>query len=61
VNLIYLADLIISRFQVGNVLERLNTDNLSLSLEKLGLSRDQFSLLVARMPRPLETGRQEMP
>jgi putative nucleotidyltransferase with HDIG domain len=61
VNLIYLADLIISRFQVGNVLERLNTDNLSLSLEKLGLSRDQFSLLVARMPPPLlETGRQEL-
>jgi len=52
-HLVYLADLLMSRFQVGNELECLNTDSLSLRLKKIGLTATQFPVLIDLIPQKL--------
>jgi len=42
-HLIYVADLIMSRFAVGQELERLNTDSLNDRLDKIGIKPEHFS------------------
>ncbi|MBW1707316.1 MAG: HDOD domain-containing protein, partial [Deltaproteobacteria bacterium] len=49
-HLVYLADLLMSRFQAGQELERLNTDELSSRLQKVGLATSQFPMLVDLIP-----------
>lgn len=51
VSLVFLADLLMSRFQVGHELERLSTEKLLFCLEQVGLSPEQFPVIVDRMPR----------
>jgi putative nucleotidyltransferase with HDIG domain len=50
VHIIYLADLLMSRFHVGLEVERLDTDDLANRLETLGLSRNSFPDIVAMIP-----------
>jgi putative nucleotidyltransferase with HDIG domain len=50
VNLVYLADLIMSRFFVGQDLERMDTENLSTCLERLGFKKGQLAGLIDNMP-----------
>jgi putative nucleotidyltransferase with HDIG domain len=45
-HLVYLADLIMSRFMVGQVLEKLNTRAFTSSLDMLGLRTDQWPMLI---------------
>jgi len=45
-HLIYLADLLMSRFAVGHELERLNTNQLASRLQKIGLHPEQFPRIV---------------
>ena len=52
-HLIYLADLLMSRFQVGHELECLNMDNLSLRLQKIGLKPSQFPTLIDLIPQKI--------
>jgi len=52
-HIIYLADLLMSRFQVGQELECLNTDQLSSRLKKLGLSNSQLPILVDLIPQQI--------
>jgi putative nucleotidyltransferase with HDIG domain len=49
-HLVYLADLIMSRFLVGQDFERLNTERLGKRLKKLGFKRDQLAGLVDNIP-----------
>lgn len=51
VTLVYFADLIMSRFQVGNEMDRLNTHQLTQRLERLGLSAGQLPVMIDRIPR----------
>jgi putative nucleotidyltransferase with HDIG domain len=50
VHIVYLADLLMSRFHTGLELERLNTDALAARLEALGLSISGFPALVDLIP-----------
>ncbi len=50
VHIIYLADLLMSRFYVGLEIERLNTDGLADRLETLGFSIKSFSDIVNMIP-----------
>ncbi|NVM57261.1 MAG: HDOD domain-containing protein, partial [Desulfobacterales bacterium] len=52
-HLVYLADLLMSRFQVGQELERLNTDTLTLRLKKVGLSPSGLPVIVDLVPRKI--------
>ncbi len=47
-HLVYLADLIMSRFMVGQELEKLNTHVLASVLDKIGLHPDQLPSLIDR-------------
>ncbi len=49
-HLVYLADLLMNRFQAGQGLECLNMDKLSLRLQKIGLTTSQFPMLVDLIP-----------
>ena len=49
-HLIYLADLLMSRFAVGNELERLNTNQLTSRLQKIDLRPEQFPMIVESIP-----------
>ena len=51
--LVHLADLIMSRFMAGCEVERLSTDALRSRLARLGLSAEQFPLLVDQLPRAI--------
>lgn len=51
VTLVYLADLLMSRFQIGNELERLDTTKLFHRLNRLGLTPNHIPILVDRIPR----------
>jgi putative nucleotidyltransferase with HDIG domain len=56
VHLVYLADLLMSRFHTGLEIERLNTDALATRLEILGLSIRKFPEIVEMIPlKVLET------
>jgi putative nucleotidyltransferase with HDIG domain len=52
-HLIYLADLLMSRFQVGQELECLNMDNLCSRLQKIGLTLSQFPTLIDLIPQKI--------
>lgn len=52
-HLVYLADLLMSRFQVGQELECLNVDQFSYRLEKVGLTPSQFPILVDLIPQQI--------
>jgi putative nucleotidyltransferase with HDIG domain len=47
---VYLADLLLSRFQIGLEIERLDTDILTNQMEKLDLNTDSFDGLVDIIP-----------
>jgi putative nucleotidyltransferase with HDIG domain len=49
--LVYLSDLLMSRFRVGNGLISLNTDQFVSRLEDVGLGPDQLSVIIDRIPR----------
>jgi putative nucleotidyltransferase with HDIG domain len=49
-HIIYLADLIMSRFHSGLEIERLDTENLGERMQLLGLSPDKLSEIVGLMP-----------
>jgi putative nucleotidyltransferase with HDIG domain len=53
VHLIYLADLIMSRFMAGHEMERLETDSLNDRLKILGLSARHLPEIVESLPRGL--------
>ncbi len=50
VHLVYLADLLMSRFHVGLEVERISTDTLAERLERLGLSIKVFPEIVEMIP-----------
>ena len=52
-HLVYLADLIMSRFLVGQELERLNTDKLISRMKKVGLDSKQLPMIVDCIPRQM--------
>jgi len=45
-HLVYFADLLMSRFMVGQELERINTDSFYERLERVGIKSEQFSGIV---------------
>jgi putative nucleotidyltransferase with HDIG domain len=49
-HLVYLADLITSRFLAGQELERMDTNGLALRLRKAGITPEQFSGIIDRIP-----------
>jgi putative nucleotidyltransferase with HDIG domain len=49
-HLVYLADLLMNRFQAGQGVECLNMDKLSSRLQKVGLTSSQFPCLVDLIP-----------
>lgn len=50
VSIVYLADLLMSRFLVGQELDRLNTDHIKKSLHLLGLETEKFSNVIETIP-----------
>ena len=63
-HIIYLADLLMSRFFVGQEIERLSDEHLDSRLQKIGLSVDQFPVIVDNIPRqifslPFSTAKQK--
>ena len=50
VNIVYLSDLLMSRFHSGLEMERLNTDALASRLETIGLSLATFPELIDHIP-----------
>jgi putative nucleotidyltransferase with HDIG domain len=52
--LVYLADLIMSRFMVGQELERMSVDALQSRLGRIGMDLEQFPLLIDRLPHALQ-------
>lgn len=49
-HLIYFADLIMSRFIVGQELEQLDTKGLASRLQRIGLNPGQFPMIIDRIP-----------
>jgi len=49
-HLVYFADLLMSRFQVGQELECVNIDHLSSRLNRVGLTTPQFPIIVDLIP-----------
>jgi putative nucleotidyltransferase with HDIG domain len=52
--LVYFADLIMSRFMVGQEMEKLSIDALGPRLSRIGISPEQLPLLIARLPLALK-------
>ena len=52
-HLVYLADLVMSRFILGQELERVNTDDLVSRLRKVGLKPEQFPIVIDSIPQEL--------
>lgn len=50
VHVVYLADLIMSKFHPGLEMERLDTANLTTKLQKIGLSMSEFPAIVDQIP-----------
>jgi putative nucleotidyltransferase with HDIG domain len=50
VHMVHLSDLIMSRFQTGLELERLDTNLLESRLNRIGLHKEQFSVIVDLIP-----------
>jgi len=53
VGLVYLSDLLMSKFQAGHEIERFATENLSDNLDRLGLTMHQLPVLIDRIPKRL--------
>jgi putative nucleotidyltransferase with HDIG domain len=53
-HLVYLADLMMSRFMVGQELEKLNTEAFVSRLQKVGLNPDQLPVLISKIPAALK-------
>ena len=51
--LVYLADLIMSRFVVGQELERLDTKGLDLRMQAAGINAEQLSGIIDHIPMDL--------
>ena len=49
VNLVYLADVIMSRFMAGQELERLDTKRLPSRIKRLGLKKNKFTQIIENM------------
>jgi len=49
-HLVYIADLLISRFQVGNDLERIDANGLAASMERLGLDLSDLPSIIEYIP-----------
>jgi HD-like signal output (HDOD) protein len=49
-HIVYLADLLMSRFRTGLELERLSTETLSTKLRTIGFSNEKFSDIVDMIP-----------
>lgn len=49
-NIVYLSDLLMSRFVVGQELERLNINHLKYGLKKIGLGQMEFPSLIEKIP-----------
>jgi putative nucleotidyltransferase with HDIG domain len=60
-HLVYLADLLMSRFQVGQVLECLNMEKLPQRLKKVGLEPSQFPAIIELISQRLFNARQNNP
>jgi len=52
-HLVYLADLIMSRFMVGQELERLDTKGLTLRMQNAGINPEQLSSIIDHIPLEL--------
>ena len=52
-SVVYLADLLMSRFLVGQELERLDTRHIKKSLHTLGLETRYFSKIIGKIPRQI--------
>lgn len=50
-HLVYLADLLMSRFKVGQEIECLNMDQFAIRLKRVGLTPSQFPILVDLIPQ----------
>lgn len=48
-HIVYFADLILSRFMVGNELDRLNTDDFIKRLDSIGMTPEQFPELIEKL------------
>jgi putative nucleotidyltransferase with HDIG domain len=48
-HVVYFADLILSRFMVGNELDRLNTDGFNVRLNRIGLKPEQFPAVIEKL------------
>ena len=53
VTLVYLADLLMSRFRVDHEFERLNTEKIDKRLKRVGLNPDHFPVMIDRIPRSI--------
>lgn len=51
VHLVYIADLLMSRFMVGLEIDRVDTSHLSSRIQKLAFEKDYFSGIVERIPQ----------
>ena len=49
--IVYVADLLMSKFQAANELEKLDTAQLTPSLTRLGLAPQHLPVIVDRIPR----------
>ena len=52
-HLVYLADLLMSRFLVGQELERLNTNALTSRLQELGIKPEQIPVIIESIPHQI--------
>lgn len=52
-HLVYLADLLMSQFVVGQELERLNTNKLTSRLQKVGIKPEQFPAVIDSLPHQI--------
>ncbi|RLB44241.1 MAG: hypothetical protein DRH12_00310 [Deltaproteobacteria bacterium] len=51
VSIVYLADLLMTRFRVGYQVDRPNTEMLEKSLSHIGLGKEDFPIIIDRIPR----------
>jgi putative nucleotidyltransferase with HDIG domain len=54
--IVYMGDLLMTRFQVAHELERLNTDRFTKRLKRVGLSPEHFPIIIDRIPRAVFQG-----
>ena len=57
--IVYLGDLLMSRFQVAQELERINTDRFKKRLTSVGLRPEHFPIIIDRIPRTVFNGSSE--